>query len=70
MMGGGRDCRGGVRVSGGGNAGGETWATCEMINGTAINGGAINDKSSSLAAGGGFPPVSVSSGSPCVSSWS
>ena len=64
-MGGGRDCRGGVRVSGGGNAGGETWATCEMINGTAIN-----DRLSSLAAGGGFPRDLVSSGSPCVSSWS
>ena len=54
-MGGGRDCRGGVRVGGGSNAGGETWAICEMIDSAAINGRATNDISSSLAAGGGFP---------------
>ena len=40
-------------VGGGGNAGGEAWVTCEMINSAAINSGVINDKSSLLAAGGG-----------------
>ena len=48
---------GGVKVGRGGNASGETCETCEIVDGAAINGGAINDESSLLAAGGGFPQV-------------
>ena len=53
-MGGGRNHRGGVRVGGGSNAGGETCKTCKMVDGATIDGEAIDDKLSSLAAGGGF----------------